>query len=51
MLAFFLRDVNLTCDEFVGKAKADPQWAQGFILECMLRMKQKVLEGFNTVRT
>jgi integrase len=44
MLAFFFRDVNLTCDEFVGKAKADPQWAQGFVLEYMLRMKQKVLD-------
>jgi hypothetical protein len=42
MLAFFFRDVNLSCDEFVGKAKADPQWAQEFILEYMLRMKQKV---------
>ncbi len=27
MLAFFFRDVDLSCDEFVGRAKADPQWA------------------------
>jgi len=44
MLAFFLRDVGLSCDEFLGRAKADPQWAQQFILEYMLRMKQRVLE-------
>ena len=44
MLAFFFRDVGLSCDEFVERAKADPQWAQGFILEYMLRMKQKVQE-------
>jgi hypothetical protein len=42
MLVFYFRDVGLSCDEFLGRAKADTLWAQQFILEYMLRMKQRV---------
>ena len=43
-LAGFFRDVGFDADEFVAKAKADPNWAQKFITDHMLKQKQRVLE-------
>lgn len=42
-LAQFFRDVGFNADKFVAKSKADPEWAQKFITDYMLKQKQRVL--------